>query len=228
MRPHLKWLLTVVFAGLIVSPALGQLPRLASLKFILENGVDKPILLVNAGVKKEIKLTDKQDKQVRKIVQEVFEKYQPKLREAKGDPEKQGKLMVEFTKETRDRVNEELPKILSAEQRKRLDQIQIQVNGIGSFRRPDVQQKLNLTIKQGLEIAKIGNGLQQNIAAVLKDALRMPLRKMEAALHKIKEMKEAATRKAVETLTKAQQKTWQEMNGEKFDFRLQIPRGVQP
>ncbi|MGH7170331.1 MAG: hypothetical protein ACRELG_08660, partial [Gemmataceae bacterium] len=175
-----------MLAAVVVAPASGQLPRFVGLKFILENGVDKPILLVNSGVKKEIKLTDKQDKQVRKIEKEVLEKYQPKLRDAKGNPEKQGKLVLESMKEIRDRLNKELPNILSAEQRKRLDQIQMQVNGIGAFRRPDVQQKLDLTIKQGLQIAKIGNGLQQNIAAVLKDAFRMPLRKIEAALHKIK------------------------------------------
>jgi Spy/CpxP family protein refolding chaperone len=230
MRPHVKWLLTAVLAALFVSPALGQLPLLARLKSMMENGVDKPILLANDGVKKEIKLTDEQDTKVRKIVRDVFDKYQPEFRKAKGDREKQVQLVLESTKETRERLNKALPDILSPEQLKRLDQIQIQVNGIASFKRQDVQKKLNLTDEQKAEIRKIGEGLKEDAAEVLKDASSAPLRKIPGAIVKVKELKNTATQKAIDKLTSAQQQTWQEMIGEKFDFKLELlnRQGVRP
>lgn len=222
MRPHVKWLLTAVLAALLVSPALGQLPLLARLKSMMENGVDKPLLLANDGVKKDIKLTDKQDNKVRKIVREVVDKYEPEFRKAEGDREKL-KLGLDSTQETRERLNKALPDILSPKQLKRLDQIQIQVNGIASFKRPDVQKKLKLTDEQKAEIRKIGDGLKQDVAEVLKDASTAPLRKGLGAIVKVKELKNTATQKAIGKLTSAQKQTWQEMTGEKFEFKLELP-----
>jgi len=39
-------------------------------------------------------------------------------------------------------------------------------------------------------------------------------------------LKKAATEKAVQTLTSEQKKTWKEMNGEPFDFKLELPIGL--
>jgi flagellar motor switch protein FliG len=113
---------------------------------------------------------------------------------------------------------------------KRLDQIQIQVNGIASFKRQDVQKKLNLTDEQKAEIRKIGEGLKEDAAEVLKDASSAPLRKIPGAIVKVKELKNTATQKAIDKLTSAQQQTWQEMIGEKFDFKLELlnRQGVRP
>ena len=225
MRPQIHWLLTAVLAGLLVSPAVGQLPRLGGLESLLESGVDKPLLLANAGVKKEIKLTDKQDRQIRKIVKDVYDKYEPELRKSIGDQAKQRKLVIESTQETSERLNKTLPDILSPEQLKRLDQIQIQVNGIASFKRPDVQKKLDLTDEQKVEIRKIGDGLKHDIGEVFKDASTAPLLKMSGAIRKVKDLKNAATQKAVAKLTSAQKQTWQDMTGEKFEFKLELPIG---
>ena len=225
MRPQVKWLLTAILAGLIVSPVLGQAPR-EILRAILENGVDAPMLLANPGVQKEIKLSDKQHAQVKKVVQEVFDKYKPEFQKAGRDQEKRLKLMADSTQESRDRLRKELPDILKPEQLKRLQEIQIQVNGIVSFKRQDVQKELNLTDKQKEEIKGIGEGLKKEVAALFKDAASAPVRKMPEAMRKSKELKDEATRKAVESLTEEQQKTWQKMHGEKFDLKLNLlPRG---
>lgn len=225
MRAQVKWLLTAVLAGLFVSPVLGQIASLARLQALFQKGVGKPILLANSGVKKEIKLTDEQDNQIRKIRRDVSDKYQPEFRKVQGDRAKRLKLLVESARETRNRLNKELPDILRPEQLKRLDQIHIQVNGIASFKRPDVQKKLNLTDEQKVEIRKIGEGLQQGLTEVFKDVASAPLRKMPGAIRKVKQLKDEATQKAVEKLTSAQKQTWQEMTGEKFDFKLQLPIG---
>lgn len=223
MRSAIRRLLTVVLCGFLAAPLLGQAPPRAALDTMLESGVDAPILLANPGVKKEIKLTDKQYGEVHKIIKEVFDKYQPEIRKAGRDHNKLLEIGAESTREVRERVHQALPDILQPEQLKRLNQIQIQVNGIASFKRPEVQKELKLTERQREEIAEIGQGLKKDIAELIKDASSAPVRKMPLAIRKAKELKEEATRKAVEKLTEDQQKTWTSMQGEKFDFKMQLP-----
>ncbi len=223
MRPQCKWALSALLAGLLILPVLGQDSLGSRVESLLENGVDAPILLNHDGVKKEIRLTREQSSRVNKIIMEVFDKYQPDLRDALGDKEKRQKLIRDSTQETRERVRKELPDILEPGQLKRLNQIQIQANGILSFKRKEVQEKLKLTLKQKLEILKIGSDLKQEVTQVFNDASQMPLRKMPAALRKSNELRDAATQKALDTLTREQKKIWKEMTGEKFDFKFELP-----
>jgi hypothetical protein len=223
MRSSVRWLLTAVLALGVLSPILGQLPRRGILENVMENGVDAPLLLANNGVKREIKLTDEQSNRIHKIVKEVSDKYQPEFRKAGRDRPQQAKIVADSARETRERVRQALPDILQPDQLKRLNEIQIQVNGIASFKRPEVQEKLDLTDEQKKEIRKIGDGLKQEVGEVMRDAASAPLRKMPGAIQKVKEMKDDATRKAVDKLTPEQKKTWKEMTGEKFDFKLELP-----
>jgi hypothetical protein len=223
MRSGVQWISAAILAGLLATPIQGQVPLRAALFSILQDGAGKPLLLANPKVKQEIKLTEEQDSRVLKIVKEAQNKYEPEIRKAGLDRDRLLKVGLEAIQETRERINKALPDILSADQLKRLDQIQIQANGIISFKRPDVQKKLNLTLRQKLEILKIGSDFKQQIDEVFKDASNAPLRRAPAAIQKSKELKNAATEKAVETLTSEQKHIWKEMNGEPFDFKLELP-----
>jgi Spy/CpxP family protein refolding chaperone len=223
MRTQVQWALTAVLAGFLASPSQGQVPVQAALVSLLQDGAGKPLLLASPKVKEEIKLTEEQDNRIRKIVSEARDKYEPEFRKAGLDRERLLKVGLESIKETRERINKALPDILKPDQLQRLDQIQIQTNGIISFKRTDVQEKLKLTLTQKLEILKIGTDLKQQIDEVIKDASSAPLRRAPAALRKARELKNAATEKAVEKLTSEQKKTWKEMNGEPFDLKLELP-----
>lgn len=223
MRPSMKWCLTAVLAGLIAAPALGQLLS-GEMMPLLQQGIDTPLLLSNKGVKKEIKLTNEQSDKVQKIVREVFDKYQPDLRKARADRDQKqfGKLMLDSTVETRERVNKALPDILEPDQLKRLKQIQLQVNGLLSFAKPEIQKELKLTDQQKEQIKKIGDGLKIDIAEVFKDVSSAPLRKLPEATRKARTLNDEATRKALDTLDEEQKKKWKDMTGEKFDFKLDL------
>jgi hypothetical protein len=223
MRPQVPWAVMAVLAGLLSSPIQAQVPPRAALVSLLQDGAGKPLLLASPKVKQEVKLTPEQDQRIRIIVREAANKYEPELRKAGLDRERLLKVGLEAIQETRERLNKALPDILTIEQVQRLDQIQIQANGILSFKRPDVQQKLKLTLTQKLAILKIGADLKQQIDDVLKDASIAPLRRARAAIGKAKELKNAATEKAVQTLTSEQKEIWKEMNGEPFDFKLELP-----
>ncbi|MHB1422146.1 MAG: hypothetical protein ACYC3I_02895 [Gemmataceae bacterium] len=223
MRPHVKWPLTVLLAGSIVAPVASQAPLLAEIEAIMEKGVGKPLLLANNRVKEEIKLSSEQDQRVRKVVQDVKDKYQAELRKARGDRQRQIKIILDEMRETRDSINKALPDILKPEQLKRLDQIQIQVNGIASFKREDVQKKLMLTDEQKAELRKIGDGLKQQAAEALREAANAPVRKGPAAIRRVRELKDEADRKAMATLRDEQKRSWKEMTGEKIDVKIELP-----
>jgi hypothetical protein len=225
MRPRtqIQWALAAVLACLLARPIQGQVPLRAALVSLLQDGAGKPLLLANPKVKQEIKLTQEQDDHVRSIIREAGNKYEPELRKAGLDRDRLLKVSLEAIQQTRERLNKALPDILAPDQLQRLDQIQIQANGIISFKRPDVQKKLKLTLTQKLELLKIGGDLKQQIDEVIKDASSAPLRKARAAIQKAKELKNAATEKAVQTLTSEQKEIWKEMNGEPFDLKLELP-----
>jgi hypothetical protein len=223
MHPHVQCAMTAVLAGLIVSPSQAQVPPRAAFVSLLQDGAGKPLLLASPKVKQEIKLTEEQDNRIRTIIREAGNKYEPEFRKAGLDRERLLKVGLEAIQETRERLNKSLPDILTPDQLQRLDQIQIQANGIICFKRPDVQKKLKLTLTQKLAILKIGGDLKLQIDEVIKEASSAPLRRAPAALRKAKVLKNAATEKAVDKLTSEQKKIWKAMNGEPFDFRLELP-----
>jgi len=155
MRPQIQWALTAVLAGLLAAPIQGQVPLQAALVSLLQDGAGKPLLLASPKVKQEIRLTEEQDTRIHKIIKEARDKYEPEFRKAGLDRDKLLKIGLESIQETRERINKALPDILEAAQLQRLDQIQIQANGILSFKRPDVQTKLKLTLTQKLEILRL-------------------------------------------------------------------------
>jgi uncharacterized membrane protein len=222
MRPRLKWLLTAALAVLMAAPVFGQL--IPGMMPILENGLQAPILLMNRGVQREIKLAEEQRERIRKIVKEVHDKYQPELQKARAarDNKKLLQLTRESTQETTDRVNKAIPDVLKPEQARRLKQIEIQVNGLVSLNKPEIQKELKLTDKQKDDIARIGDGLKQDLAELAKDAANGPLLKLPEAVRKARTLNDEATKKALATLTREQKKTWDDMTGEKFELKLDI------
>jgi hypothetical protein len=227
MRPQVKWLLTAALAALATAPAFGQL--IPGMFPALENGLQAPILLANRGVQKEIQMTEEQKNQFRKIVTDVHEKYKADLANARGDAKKWVSLIRESTQETTEKVNKSIPNILKPKQVKRLKQIEIQVNGLISLNKPEVQKQLKLTDKQREEIKGIDEGLKQDIAEVVKGASNgtrpRPLeaaRKAAETPRKIQTLNDDATKKALAKLTSEQKKTWNEMTGEKFDFKFDV------
>lgn len=211
MNSQVKWLLTTVLAGLIVAPALGQQRyRVDVIAMLLQQGADTPLLLSLPSVKKEIKLTDEQDAKFRQIIADV-----------------RGKPLAEIQKalqETRDKVNKAIPDILSAEQAKRLKQIELQINGVLSFNKPEVQKELKLTDKQKEEIKGIGDDLNKDIRQTMGDGDGAAVRKRLQALGKVPQLKKEAARKAVALLSDEQKKTWDKMTGDKFELRLDALR----
>jgi Spy/CpxP family protein refolding chaperone len=231
MRFSLRWLLVATFLAAAPAPAFAQLPFL--MLAVLEKGMGSPILLTNPGVQREIRLTPEQRERFREIVKDVGEKYQPDLEKTEGDKKKMLLVGYRFAKETSDRVNKAIPDVLQPEQAKRLKQIEIQVNGIISLNKSDIQKQLDLTDKQHEEIKEIGDKFKREVVKIVNDTSDslpqgrplLAARRVLEAYRAVRVKSEVATEKALGRLTDRQMKTWREMTGGPFVFRIELPFG---
>jgi hypothetical protein len=231
MRFSLRWLLITTLLAVTPAPAFAQLPFV--MLAVLEKGIGSPFLLTNPGVQREIRLTPEQRDKFRAIVKDVGDKYQPELEKAEGDKKKMLLVGYRFAKETSDKVNKAIPDVLQPAQAKRLKQIEIQVNGIISLNKTDVQKQLNLSDKQHDEIKEIGDKFKREVVKIVNDtsdsvSQDRPLlaaRKVLQAYRTVRVKSEAATDKALGRLTDEQRKTWRELTGEPFAFRFELPFG---
>jgi Spy/CpxP family protein refolding chaperone len=232
MRFPLRWLLAATVLAVAPAPAFAQLPFL--MLGVLERGVGSPLLLTNPGVQREIKLSAEQRDKFREILKEMGDKYQPDLEKTEGDKKKMLLVGYRFAKETSERVNKAIPDVLQPEQAKRLRQIEIQVNGIISLNKEDIQKRLDLTDKQHDEIKEIGDKFKREIVKLVSDTSNsMPpnrplvaARRVLEAYRTVRVKSEVATEKALDRLTDSQRKTWREMTGEPFVFRIELPLGL--
>ncbi len=231
MRFSLRSLLVATFLIAAPAPAFAQLPFV--MLAVLEKGIGSPFLLTNPGVQREIRLTPEQRDKFRAIVKDVGDKYQPDFEKAQGDKKKMLLVGYRFAKETSDKVNKAIPDVLQAEQAKRLNQIEIQVNGIISLNQSDIQKRLSLTDKQHDEIKEIGDKFKREVVQIVNDTSdslgqNRPLlaaRNILAAYQTVRGKSETATEKALARLTDEQRKTWKEMTGAKFVFKFELPIG---
>ena len=231
MRFPLRWMLVVTFLAAAPTPAFAQLPFF--LLAVLERGMGSPLLLTNPGVQREIRLTPEQRDKFREIVKDVSDKYQPDLEKTEGDKKKMLLVGYRFAKEMSEKINKAIPDVLQPEQARRLRQIEIQVNGIISLNKPDVQKRLDLTDRQHDEIKAIGDQFKRDVIKIVNDtsdslSQDRPLlsaRNVLRAYRTVRVKSEVATEKALARLTDEQRKTWREMTGEPFVFRIELPFG---
>lgn len=239
--PQVKWFLTVALAALASATALGQLTL--DMTPFLEDGLGASVLLRNKGVQKEIHMTDEQKDKINKIVHDVFVKCLSDAQKVRTDGDPKNKLQVildsgpKIILESEDKVNKAIPDILTEVQIKRLKQIQLQVNVLQSLNKPDIQRKLRLTNEQKTEIKKIADGFKKDIGKVLKSVIvdtprvrRESGRKATEMAQTTMKLKDEANRKAMKTFTEEQNKTWNDMTGEKFEFKPDRPNlpGARP
>jgi hypothetical protein len=117
----------------------------------------------------------------------------------------------------------ELRQILSPEQRRRLRQIGLQVQGTGAFREPEVSAALKLTAEQreriqGIEEETFFGGLR----------MRPGTPPEEIRKHHEQRMREAGER-ILAVLTPEQTRRWREMTGEPFKGPVRfLPFGPPP
>jgi hypothetical protein len=173
-------------------------------------------------VKQELQLTDEQKNQVAGIPSTIRLRLFPEHEKLKDLPPKEREQRrKELMAKAVETGTQELAKVLTPGQMKRLKQIALQQSDVYAFSEAAVVKTLQLTAAQ-----------QQRIKTITDEGTR-ELRKLLAdveegdSLNKIR-ARSAPLRKqivdqAVAVLSGEQKKRWQELTGEPFEFKLDRP-----
>jgi len=216
-----KTWMTLVLVGLLVLPLLAQ-------RGGGRRGQGNDNLLTNKSVQVELKLDEKQKKELAAIAEkqrETFRKMRELGKEGEFDKVKEiGKKSFEETSKALAKVRESL----TSTQSKRLTQIEIQRATEKKlpriFTNKEVEKILSLTDKQKETIKEALSDLEKDTKELLDDA-GMNFKKRLAAGKKALTMGQEVFTKVTKGLTKEQAKTWETAGGEKFDLKEENPFG---
>jgi Spy/CpxP family protein refolding chaperone len=214
MRNLCKLTLTLALVALMASPALAQRPRQRPGGGGGRGGfrMNADFLLTNKSVQEEIKLSKDQTEKLAAIAKKRREAFSPDL--SQEDREKLRKEIGEATKKVKDS--------LTSEQKKRLDQIVVQAQGLRAFSEKNVQEALKLTDEQKTAIKEISEGVQKKVQEETKDLDR------RERFTKGREIRQKLTKEAMgkiaTKLTADQKKTWKELVGKPFEIKFDFGR----
>jgi hypothetical protein len=155
MNRHRRLVLAIAVAVAAAGDAAAQPAR-----FSYTGGnpgwMDVEMLLQNASVIKELKLEDTRSMQARQALFGALAKYTPQIAKVFKLPKDQQKAReLELLDRYQQDQYQALAKVLTADQLKRLKQIQVRVAGVDAFAQPWVQKDLALTGKQKEAIQEI-------------------------------------------------------------------------
>ncbi|HZZ27081.1 MAG TPA: hypothetical protein VFE46_03665 [Pirellulales bacterium] len=170
-------------------------------------------LLQIEAVQKELKLTDEQKSQATKVNESLTSGRRQIFSEnAKDSKERQPKL-AELNK----KLDAEVEQMLDDSQKKRLKEILLQVNGGAELQKEEIQKALNLTDDQKTKLAEV----QKENTKARRDALAQV--EGSARTTKEAELYREGNQKLLSVLTPAQNKQFEQMQGEKIDVDLTQP-----
>jgi hypothetical protein len=195
----------LVLAGFLVSPALGQVGNFPN-----------PLVLVeNKDVQKELKLSDEQLKKIAELSRKQMEGL-------KGlgvqDGEKREKVL--------DASRKGLDELLSAEQGKRLKQLEVQQRGPSVFLEAKYAKGLGITTQQQDAVVKALEGLRPRWIAIIQAAKG----NQPEIQQKVSELNRTLMPDILKGLTAEQQTRWKDLTGPAFAgvFPAPEPRAVFP
>jgi hypothetical protein len=176
----------------------------------------KTTLISNKALQDELKISDELKEKFTKFQEAQLAEFQKLATLGQDDDDQIARLKSQI-KVIEDR--KELLKGLSAEQTKRLDQIDRQRMGLGAFSNEKIAKDLKISDDQKDKFKTINEELQKDTRELFQAGFGADTQK------KIQSLREEALDKCVELLTADQRKQWKEMLGEKFDLaKLQTPR----
>jgi Spy/CpxP family protein refolding chaperone len=212
-----KVLLTAVLVGLLALPLFAQRGGFG----MMGRGMTGEMLLTQASVQKELKLDDKQ----KEAITEVTKKQMEAFKKAKEDMDfsEIGKAMQEAQKSLA-----KIRKDLKPAQAKRLNEIEYQQadknKNAQIFQREDVAKALKLTTKQKDTIKDALGDLEKDQKELFEEA-KGDKDKFREVFKKVGKLREETYTKITKSFSEDQKKAWKDLQGEKFEGKLQFGPG---
>lgn len=187
-----------------------------------------PQVATNKDLQADLKVTDAQKEKFKDSAAKLAE-VQKKMTDlrAAGQPDRE-KMTEVRTEQTK--VNEEATKAvteaLTAEQKKRVKQIEVQAMGLRAFANEDVLKELKLTDEQKTKVKEVTDAVQKELTDAglgrptgrpQPGATRPDAAALAEQAKKRAEINGKATEKVSALLTDDQKKAWKELTGDKFD-----------
>ncbi len=176
-------------------------------------------LLGREDVKDDLGITSEQNSQLKAIQDGIRDKMMAKMQEAgitfgggqRPDMAEMQKVMAPVMKE----IETEMEKVLKPEQKKRLDEIDVQLSGNRIAQREKYQKLLELTPDQIAKVKKLGDTAQQANQAVMEKARNQEIEWTEVRTINEKNSK-ALDAEIGKVLTQAQKDKIKEWSGKPF------------
>jgi Spy/CpxP family protein refolding chaperone len=215
MQTLFQSVFVLVLAALLTVPALAQPPGALP----VPPPIDFVGALMTKSVQEELKLTAEQVNDVSAAVRKVREKYQDNLAKLRTlEPKEQAELLAIVDDETRKAAAE----ILKPEQAKRLNQIELQIQGLYALRSEEVAKDLKLTDDQKDKIKGVVAKYQKDCAALAKEfpeGISVDTKALHAYLQKVHTLAKSALADMEKVLNDDQCRKWQELTGAPFEFK---------
>jgi len=187
------------------------------------------VLLTNAELQKELKITDDQKKELKALMTKAED-----LNKKRSESGRDRAAMLEVQKaatELGDDVAKAGDKTFTADQKKRLKQIDFQRQGLAAFATDDAQKALKITDEQKKAIKEMAGGYQKATQELRKEVMAgaqgrgTPEQQADIAKGTAK-LTEETMAKLMTSMTDEQKKAHKELVGEKFDLAKLQPRAA--
>lgn len=121
------------------------------------------------------------------------------------------------------KMKEQLEEVLFPEQLERLEQINIQLQGVAALQNPEVAKKLNITEAQKKELEEVRDGLMEKMRESMREIFASGGR--DGIREKIEKMRGDMEGEVLGVLNSDQKKKFEEMKGEPFEMPENAMRG---
>jgi hypothetical protein len=179
-------------------------------KAVAEQETIELVLLRHKAVRDDLKLTQREGRRIHEFTQQQWKKEQEV--EEIADEKERDRRFEEMTREDERFLQE----ILKPEQKKRLDQITLQVAGLLWITRPEVAAALKLTDEQKQKAVEYQKAARKEMEELLYSETR---RDRQAELRK---HQETCKQRVIELLTDEQETKYNELIGEPFRGELKF------
>jgi len=207
MRGCRKWTLTLAALCVCGAPARAADDKP---KPVPEQGAIELVLLRHKAVRDDLKLTRNDARKIQEFTEQQWKKEQEA--EAIADEKERDRRYDEMTREDERFLQENL----TPEQKKRLDQITLQVAGLLWITRPEVAAALKLTDEQKQKVVELQKAARKEMEELLYSEKRRD-RQAELRAHQ-----EACRQRILELLTDEQEAKYNELIGEPFRGELKF------
>src|SRR5579864_9513697 len=176
-----------------------------------------PFQVFRARVQDELKLSDAEKQKLESHLEETVHDAMQFFQKLEGlTPEERDKELQAYRQKAHAKLASFLKDTLSADQLKRLRQLELQQEGPFALGQPDVMAEMKLSDAQRMQFMGLVQEMQKKIEPLIKEAQSKG--NHEEIRPKAMKLRKEYAAKIEAVLSPAQREKWQEMLGQPFEF----------